>query len=455
MNIYCYLDRSISRMKAIEKHRQKESTPSISLDQDGVKRKPSFAVSKESQRRSGSQQQTLVSLQDRYETDSAACSTTPLNMCSIPSLISVTGRSNNVSAYECVWKVEGHDGCIHSMAFAEESNLLYSGSIGKDIRVCGESDQSGELVEYCRFGCEGGAVKSILVAQDKIFSAHQDHKIRVWKRSKAPQDSALHHMLKCTIPTLKDYLLNSMLPKNYIQVRRHKHCLWIQHVDTISALALKDGNLYSASWDRTVKVWRLPDFRCIESIRAHSDAINALVVSSGGFLYTASADSTIKVWTKYPDNKKHSLVKVIDRHKHAVNALSLSPDGLLLYSGGGDSSVFVWEVDKMVDGVNISVTGELRGHRQPVLCLATVSDIVCYGSADMNIRVWRREAGSFHSCLAVLEGHTAPVKCITALIDELVNCVMIYTGSLNGEIRAWRILHPAVAYLTSSSQRSE
>jgi hypothetical protein len=136
------------------------------------------------------------------------------------------------------------------------------------LRVGEQYDYSGELVEHCRFGCEGRAVKSILVARDKIFSAHQDHRIRVWKCSRAPRDSSLHHNLICRIPTVKDYMLNFMSPKNYVEVRRHKQCLWIQHADTVSAMEVENGNLYSASWGRTVKVWRLSDLRCLDSFRA-------------------------------------------------------------------------------------------------------------------------------------------------------------------------------------------
>jgi len=51
-----------------------------------------------------------------------------------------------------------------------------------------------------------------------------------------------------------------------------------------------------------------------------------------------------------------------------------------------------------------------------------------------------READSLHSCVAVLKGHSSPIKCIAACIDDLVNCVLIYTGNLDGEIQVWSLL---------------
>jgi len=81
------------------------------------------------------------------------------------------------------------------------------------LMVGEQYDYSGELVEHCKFGYECRVVKSIPVARDKIFSAHQDHRIKVWKWSRAPWDSSLHHNHICRIPTVKDYMLNFMSPK--------------------------------------------------------------------------------------------------------------------------------------------------------------------------------------------------------------------------------------------------
>jgi len=200
-------------MASVEEHRQKDSAPSVCLDEEDTVESPEcFAVSKACQTRSGSKHQSLVCPQDRSITT--------------PSLYSFLQLKRFIdgSVYRCMSTIKGHEGCIYSIAFAEEYNLLYSGSIGKGLRVCEQYDHSRELVEHCRFGCEGGAVKSILVAQDKIFSAHQDHRIRVWKRSRAPRESSLHHNLVCRIPTVKDYMLNFLSPKIFVDVCRHKQC---------------------------------------------------------------------------------------------------------------------------------------------------------------------------------------------------------------------------------------
>lgn len=372
------------------------------------------------------------------------------SMCSTPSLRYLSNLDSNYgqNGYRCISsiRVQGDAGQVLSLAVTGRRNcksVLYSGSYEGIQAWQIHHSQSSELSPL-KYGCSNyGAVKAISVVGDKIFSAHKDHKIRVWKIS---QKSDHHDKLVCTMPSVKDCLKKLIRPDNFVKVRRHKKCLWIQHVDAISSLAAtRDGLwLYSASWDRTVKVWRLSQSEsiCEESFRAHDDAINAIAVSDDGFVYTASADCKIKVWKRCKTG--HVAVTVLEKHKSAINALALSSDGSVLYSGGCDRAIIVWE-RQMINASKpfehehvMCASGLMRGHKQAILCLAIVnSELVCSGSADRTVRIWRREMGVCQSyCIAVLNGHRSPVKAIAACVDEIMGYV-IYSGSLDGEIRAW------------------
>ncbi|WOH13589.1 hypothetical protein DCAR_0833099 [Daucus carota subsp. sativus] len=366
---------------------------------------------------------------------------------SVPSLNSVSKDIPNIN-HQCIATLKGHPSYVFSLVLS--GKYLYSGSSNGELCMWSRrpSNQEGSA-ENVVFSCKS-AVKSLVILGDKLFSAHQDHKIRVWKI----EDSTPYKKHKCiaTLPTINDRVTRLFLAKNYVEIRRHKKCTWVHHVDTISALALsKDGSfIHSASWDRTFKVWRTSDFKCLESVwNAHDDAINAIVLSNDGFVYTGSADKKIKVWKKKEGEKKHILVDVLEKHKSAVNALALSPDGSVLYSGACDRSIIVWE--KTSSDGNMAVTGALRGHTKAILCLAVVSDLVCSGSADKTVRIWRKEFGKTYSCLAVLEGHKRPVKCLTAAEDScsadtslaIGMPYLVYSGSLDCDvIKVWKIWVP-------------
>nr|DAD42808.1 TPA_asm: hypothetical protein HUJ06_001038 [Nelumbo nucifera] len=214
---------------------------------------------------------------------------------------------------------------------------------------------------------------SLVIFSDQLFSAHQDQKINVWRIcNEETHQGKYRYGRLATLPTLSDHVMRFLPSKNHVQVRWHKICTWVHHVDTISALALsRDGSrLYSVSWDRTLKIWQTSDFECLESVgSAHDDAIKSLALSNDGFIHTRSANKKIKVGSKLPADKKHSLVATLEKHQSTVNVLALSTDGSVLYSGACDRSIIVWEKENggAADGGGggqMVVVGALRGYLQ-------------------------------------------------------------------------------------------
>lgn len=374
---------------------------------------------------------------------------------SLPRVPTLSTRHNHQSDDSgtqnyCIATLTGHTSYIFSLTLA--GKFLYTGSSDNEIRAWkrnphsyedGDANLANNVVALTK-----GAVKSLVVLANKLFSAHQDCKIRVWKmKTQEPYKNQKCEKI-ATLPTLGDRTVKLINPTNQVQIRRHKKCTWVHHVDTVSALALSrdESLLYSVSWDRTLKIWQTYDFKCLESVtNAHDDAINALAVSDIGHIYTGSADKRIKVWRKLPGDKKHSLVSTLEKHNSGINALALSPDGSLLYSGAGDRSILVWEKNDEDD--NMKLLGALRGHTKAVLCLAAVGDLVFSGSADKTIRVWRGVEGRY-SCLAVLEGHHGPIKCLAAAVDpygkhgSISSSYLLYSGSLDCDVRVWQVSIP-------------
>ncbi|XP_054816566.1 protein JINGUBANG-like [Prosopis cineraria] len=209
--------------------------------------------------------------------------------------------------------LSGHIGSVSCLALCGE--FILSASQGKDIIVW----QQPDLRVFTKFGQGDGSVKALVSVGDKVFTAHQDSRIRVWKVSRSSENV---FRLVDSLPTTKDYLGKFMKQSNYVQTRRHHKKLWIEHADSISCLTVCDGLIYSGSWDKTLKVWRLSDLKCLESIKAHDDAINGLV-SSNGVVYSASADGKIKAWTQGKEKKTHSLKGILEGHKDVHSILCL------------------------------------------------------------------------------------------------------------------------------------
>jgi len=248
-----------------------------------------------------------------------------------------------------------------------------------------------------------------------------------------------------TLPTVKDRLRRSVFPKNYVKVRRHEKRLWIEHHDAVSGLAVNGDLICSVSWDKCLKIWRASDFRCVQSVKAHDDAINAVVVSGDGTIYTGSADRRIKVWGIPYGERQYEPIATLEKHKSAVNALALNGDGTVLFSGACDRSILVWERE---DSANyMVVTGALRGHSKAILCLINVSDLLFSGSADRTVRIWQRESEGKFCCLTVSDAHEKPVRSLVAAVvgggaaaaGGGGSGVRVFSGSFDGEIKVWEV----------------
>ncbi|XP_047958252.1 protein JINGUBANG-like [Salvia hispanica] len=384
-------------------------------------------------------------VQDSDESNSSSL----LSQASLPTIPSLTPPLDLPTHPNCLATLKGHSSSIFSLSLAGKH--LYSGASDGQIRVWDRNPSSFTQTSESR-----SAVKSIVVSGEHLFTAHSDHKIRVWKIDNNSGQGRRHYAAVAILPTMSDRCMSLLWAKNYVKVRRHKHCTWVHHVDAVAALAATaDGSLlYSASWDRSFKIWRASDFKCVESVQnAHDDAINAVVLSKDGHVYTGSADRRIKVWRVEGAERKHSLVSTLEKHKSAVNALALSGDASVLYSGACDRSIIVWERGIGGGGAHMAVAGALRGHTKAILCLAVVGEVLCSGSADKTVRVWRRGgSGNSYSCLAVLEGHRTPVKCLAAGLDSnhvkgdvaSDDSYLIYSGSLDFEIKVWKIKVPLI-----------
>lgn len=291
---------------------------------------------------------------------------------------------------------------------------------------------------FAKFGHgDDGSVKALVTVGNKVFTAHQDSRIRVWKLTRRSENV---FRLVDTLPTTKDYLGKFMKQSNYVQTRRHHKKLWIEHADSISCLTVHDGLIYSGSWDKTLKVWRVLDLKCMESIKAHDDAINGLVASKG-MIFSASADGKIKSWSKSVkgSNSMHSLKGVCKGHRDvSMNSVVVSDDGKWVYGGGSDGFVMGWEMGTGESAnLDFKLVSETKAHKMSVLSLCLCREFLCSGSADKSIGVWKREAFGKISKVLVIRGHEGPVKCLQASPNCVGGGFMLYSGSLDKSLRVW------------------
>jgi len=238
------------------------------------------------------------------------------------------------------------------------------------------------------------------------------------------------------------------------------------HTHDVNALCFApDGKiLASASDDRTVKLWSMPDAKLLATLEGHQTFVKELAFSPDGKrLASASDDNGIKLWSlpdcklldtleehvdvgggkrafssdgktvavayrgitlsSLPDRKQFA---TLEGHDDNVYALVISADGKFLASGSADRSTRLWSLP---DGKLIATLQEYGG---TVLSVAITQDskVLASASSDHTIKLWTMPHGKL---LATLEEHNSPVYALAITPDGKT----LASGA--GEIKLWSL----------------
>ncbi|CAO2181513.1 unnamed protein product [Urochloa humidicola] len=350
--------------------------------------------------------------------------------------------------YHCLAALHRLEGDVHALAVAR--GVLFTAS------------DSGRVRAWAAPGCFNrgyldvgrGRVPALAACGGTLVTSHsRDHHVRVWTVCAAAVCDHIRAKKAATLPAKNSLSLLSSLG---MMNKRRAH----QHRDTVSCLVLHAvaGLLYTASHDQTVKAWKLADGTCVDSFVAHDGPVHAMVVNEAdGCVFTGSADGTVKMWRRVYGGTSHALIIVLRAELSPVNALAICHAAgagagtrrCFLYAGSSDGYVNVWE--KEATAGRPVHAGYLKGHRLAVFCLASGCGgrVVVSGSEDATMRVWRREGGSkgggggtMHTCLAVIEGHRGPVRCLAVgggEAGEVEGSMVVYSAGLDRSVKVWRI----------------
>ena len=157
-----------------------------------------------------------------------------------------------------------------------------------------------------------------------------------------------------------------------------------------------DGEiLASGSRDGTIHLWDVVSGAPIRTLEEHTSYVNSVSFSPDGKILVSGSgspyddDNTVRLW----DVDTGQEIAILRGHKHVVNSVAFSPDGKILASGSGDwgtarggddRTVRLWDVDT---GQEIAT---LRGHKHVVSSVAFSPDgkILASGSGDTTILLW-------------------------------------------------------------------
>jgi len=239
------------------------------------------------------------------------------------------------------------------------------------------------------------------------------------------------------------------------------------HKDSVSCVKWGGtGFIYTASLDRTIKIWNVSKGTLMHTLSSHAHRINHLALSTDFVLRTgyhdhtgtvpeaqddrrtkakarftkaatlnnqiverlisASDDLTMYLWEPTSSTPTKPLARLMG-HQKAVNHVTFSPDGLYIASAGFDNHVKLWQAQ---DGKFITT---LRGHVAPAYqcCFSPDSRLLVSASKDTTLKVWEVRTGKLKEDLP---GHKDEVYAV----DWSPDGDRVGSGGKDKAVRIWR-----------------
>ena len=332
----------------------------------------------------------------------------------------------------CSSSLNGHTEAVLSVHFSPNGKELASGSGDSTVRIW---DILTETPKHTFRGHNGWVLAvSWSPLGNYVASGGMDDKLIIWDISTGKK--------KC---------------KPFIGHRKAITCLaWQPYMSDPD-----ESKIASGSKDGIVKIWNIKNRQCLYSLSSHTAAIRDLKWGGVGLIYTASQDRTIKVW----EASSGKLIRNLEGHAHWVNNISLNTEAALrlgpynhrgecannkeemiqyalnsykkifdkqsemLCSGSDDFTAFLWNPTKTKKPIL-----RMTGHQQPINFIAYSPDgrYIATASFDNSVRLWNGQTGKF---IKTLRGHVQSVYQLAWSADSRLLC----SSSQDSTLKIWEL----------------
>ncbi|XP_065177518.1 notchless protein homolog 1-like [Sycon ciliatum] len=378
----------------------------------------------------------------------------------------------------CTSSMPGHSEAVISVAFSPDGRHLASGSGDTTVRFW------DIFTETPHHTCKGHSHWILYMAWSPngkvVASGCKNSEIRLWNPLNGQQAGrplvGHRQWITCLAwqPLHKDgqcrYLASASKDGDIrIWNTSISKCERILSSHTKSVACIRwggEGLLYSASQDRTIKVWRAEDGTMCRTLQGHGHWVNTMALNTdyairtgaydpgkpqkvavaeataeeltalaeerydnakaGGkeLMVSGSDDYTLFLWE--PANDKKPIARMTG-HQQLINDVRFSPDTRFIASASFDKSVKLWE------GRTGKFIATLRGHVNAVYQVAWSADsrLLCSGSRDSTLKVWDiRE----RTLLMDLPGHADEVFAV----DWSPDGERVASGGKDKVLKVWR-----------------
>jgi WD40 repeat protein len=202
------------------------------------------------------------------------------------------------------------------------------------------------------------------------------------------------------------------------------------------AFAPDDTLLATASRDRTIRLWSLPDGAHLATLEGHRGPVHCIAFSpAGDVLASASGDMTTRLWLLGERGQaSRPTLSVLSGHQGAVEAIAFSASGHRLACGWNMWSyghISLWDIHAHEASCELAATIR-TAHGQVIfgLAYAPTSNLLAAALAGGMIRLWADQKEAF-----TIRGHGEAVRAVAFSPDG----ERLASVSSDGMLKLWEI----------------
>ncbi|PVF97926.1 WD-repeat protein [Serendipita vermifera] len=360
-------------------------------------------------------------------------------------------------ATRCSSTLTGHTSPILCAAFSPTGRMLATGSGDCNARLW---DLDTETPSYTLIGHKGWVLCVEWEARErKLASGGHDGQVRIWdpNTGKAIGDAMKGHTLWVTSLAWEPIHINPINPRLASSSKDCTVRIWSLtnrrteytlggHTASVNIVrwggALATGVLYTASSDRTIRIWEAQKGRCLHILKDHAHWVTTLSLNTDFALRTGPFDHT----ARQPSSDDEARKMALERYQKIASANSE-----LMISGSDDHTLYLWNPFASVSQGGSTSTGDaaasgsgtekkpkpttrLTGHQRQISHVVFSPDGKWAASAswDSSVRLWDGRTGKF---IATLRGHIGAVYRLTWSADSR----MLVSASKDSTVKIWNL----------------
>lgn len=331
--------------------------------------------------------------------------------------------------------LQGHDGRVYAVAFSPDGRFLASG--GRDGHTVIWDVASGQqLLQLARGGLDVFAL-SFSPDGRQLATGSFDSALRVWDVAtgsmlwqQEAHSRAIRGVYFATGGQIYSVSEDGTLVISQQGTSQPLYSSTSGHkIIALAADNTSPAQVYVADNSGDIYAWSTADNRVARVLQGHSSGISVLANMPTGAIVTGDLAGYVALWSAdYRLQARHNL------HEGSVLALTASPDGRFLASGGQEREVYLWDTLALQQATSILPLRTLSGHLANITVLHYSPDgrYLASGSVDKSVRLWDTDTGQQ---IALMEGSRLAISGIGFTADGQ----SLWASSYDGGLRRWNL----------------